>query len=177
MSSIDNLTEVLTGARATADLINTSIVDPLINGILMVRKAANEAVTSSTTLQDDDELFLAVQANSIYFVQGWFRYVSANATPDLKLNYTYPAGASFTRTDWGAPSTTTSAADTINTTVQTTGDSARGADTNNRSIYMMGELTTGATAGTFRVQWAQNTSDAGSVTMLGSSRLMMWKYS
>jgi hypothetical protein len=158
------------GVLVTADLIDSMLP-------LYARKSASEAApTSNTTLQDDDELFVPVEANASYFVDGYLRYVAASATPDLKLNYTYPSGASFARSDWGVPTTTTTVADSIDTRLASTGDSLRGGDANPRSIFMKGELVVSSTSGTFRVQFAQNTSSVDSVTMLSSSRIVLTRY-
>ncbi len=156
------------------DLVTADLLDSMLPQV--IRKASDESVTSSIALQDDDELLLAVEASATYLVTAWIRHTAASNTPDLRLNYSYPSGASFARSDWGSPDTTTASADSINTVVQTTGDNTRGSGTVERSIYVVGELTTGGTAGTFRVRWAQATSDAGAVTVKAGSRLEMRRY-
>lgn len=147
------------------------------NALVMIRKSADEvAPVSSIALQDDNELFVAVLANSIYFVSGWFMYSAVSNVPDLRINYAFPASATFTRTDWGVPSTNTTPADSIDTTAATTADNGRGAGTTVKSLYMQGELVVGATAGTFKVQFAQVTSSVDAVTMKAGSRLILQKF-
>jgi hypothetical protein len=161
---------LLVGTLVTADLLASMLPR-------YARKAASEAApTSSATTQNDDELFVSVEANASYFVDGWFRYSAASSTPDLRLNYSYPAGATFTRTDWGAPTTTAATADTIDTTVQSTGDSSRGGDASPRSIYTRGDLVVGSTSGTFQVKFGQVTSSADAVTMISASRIILTRY-
>lgn len=157
------------GDLVTADLLTSMLPQ-------FARKGADESVTSSIALQNDDELLLAVEANASYFVRAWLRHTAASNTPDLRLNYSYPAGASFARSDWAAPDTTTTSADSVNTAMSTTGDATRGSGTTERSIYVEGELITGGTAGTFQVRFAQVTSDAGAVTMKTGSRLQLIRY-
>jgi hypothetical protein len=145
---------------------------------IIVRKTTNESAPASTiTVQDDDELFFTVEANSIYFVEGLFRYTAASNTPDLRLNYSYPAGASFARFDWGRTPASTATNDVIETSVATTGDAGRGAGTTQTSIFMKGDLQIGGTAGTFRVRFGQVTSSVDLVTMNLGSYLMAWKVS
>jgi hypothetical protein len=165
------MTRFAVGQRLTAALLESMLP-------IMVRKTTGEtAPTSSAAVQDDDELFVSVEANSIYFVDAWIRYNASSNVPDLRTNWTYPSGSTFTRTEWGAPTGSTTGADTIDTTVATSGDVSRGADANPRSLYVKGELTTGSTAGTFRFQFGQVTSSAATVTVLASSRLVLQKYS
>lgn len=159
---------------SVGDLVTADLLDSMLPQF--VRKANDESVTSNATVQDDDELFLSVVANASYFVDAWLRHTAASNTPDIRLNYSYPAGASFARSDWGAPDTTTASADSINNTVSTTTDNTRGSGAVERAIYMRGELIVGATAGTFRVRFAQVTSDAGAVTMKAGSRLILTRY-
>lgn len=157
------------------DLVTADLLDSMLPQL--IRKGSDESAPASTiTVQDDDELFLAVAASATYFVTGWLRYTAASNTPDLRLNYSYPAGASFARADWAAPDTTTTSADSINTVVATTGDNTRGAGTVERSVLLLGELTTGGTAGTFRVRFGQVTSSVDLVTMKAGSRLEMRRY-
>lgn len=150
-----------------------------LNGILpiMARKAVDElAPLSTAAVQDDDALFVAVEANAFYFVTAWLRFVAVSVTPDLRLNYSYPAGATFARSDWGAPSASTTVNDTIDTGVATAADNGRGALTTERSVIVMGELITGATAGTFRVRFGQVTSSVDGITMKAGSRIVLQKF-
>lgn len=138
---------------------------------ILVRKSTNEsAPLNSAVVQDDDELFASVEANSKYLVEGFFRFTAGSNTPDMRLNYSYPAGASFARFDLGRTPASTATADTIEQSVATTGDAGRGAGTTQTCVIMWGDLQVGATAGTFRVRFGQVTADAvNAITMnLGS---------
>jgi hypothetical protein len=155
------------------------VVGNINNNIaILVRKSLDENAPASTiTVQDDDELFFTVDANSIYFIRGWFCYSAVSNTPDLRVNYSYPAGATFKRADYGPPNTSTTQSDTTDFGVATTSDNGRGAGTVERAMMMEGELITGGTAGTFRVRFGQVTTSVDLVTMKSGSRLMAWKYS
>lgn len=150
---------------------NPFVVGDINNNIpILVRKTTNEnAPASSAAVQDDDELFCAVEANAIYLVEGFFRFTAGSNTPDIRFNYSYPAGASFARFELGRTPASTATADTIESSVATTGDTGRGAGTTQTSLMMWGDLQIGATPGTFRVRFGQVTADVALVTMnLGS---------
>ncbi|SNY29086.1 hypothetical protein [Paractinoplanes atraurantiacus] len=150
------------------------MADDLNSMLRTVRKGADQALPASTiALQNDNELLLSVEANTTYYLEAWIRYTAASNTPDLRINYTYPAGATFARSDWGAPSASTVVQDTIDTSIATTGDNGRGAGTAERSLYVKGELIVSATAGTFRCQFAQVTSSVDVVTIKAGSRITL----
>jgi len=161
------------GDLVTADLLVSMLPQ-------FVRKASDQAAAaSSTVLANDSELFLPVVASASYFYEGWLMYSATSNTPDMKLNYSYPAGATLTRSDWGLQPGTVAIADSVEVTTQTTGDSTRGAGsaaTIIRTIYAQGELVVGVTAGTFQVRFAQNTSDVAILTRRAGSRIKLTRY-
>lgn len=61
---------------------------------LHVFKAADETVTNSATVQNDDHLVLAVAANTDYWMECQVVYNAPTAN-DMKLGWTVPAGATF----------------------------------------------------------------------------------
>lgn len=144
---------------------------------LLVRKTTNEnAPLNVAAVQDDDELFLPVEANSIYLVEGFFRYTGGSANPDIRFNYSYPAGASFARFELGRTPASTVTNDVIETSVATSGDTGRGALTTQTCCLMWGDLQVGATPGTFRVRFGQVTADAVNlITMNLGSYLRLTK--
>lgn len=76
-----------------------------IGGFVTAVKTGNEILPMSTTaLQDDDHLFLQLEANSTYVMDGDIIYYSAVGA-DLQAGWSAPAGASF---EWSsfAPSAT-----------------------------------------------------------------------
>lgn len=144
-----------------------------------VRKAADEALPiSTTTLQNDDELFVPLPTAGTFAFEGRIIYDSATAA-DIKFAFTIPAGASFT---WGiiGPATTVSSGigdgnfnvTTSSATALTAGGSGVGVFTN---ALLWGEVTMGGTAGNLQLQWAQNTSDATVTTVRARSRLLAWR--
>jgi hypothetical protein len=160
----------LAGMRLTAALLSSGIPN-------VARKNSSEtAPASAASVQDDNELFVSVAANASYLVDGWIIYTATTNVPDLRTNWSYPSGASFSRTEWGAPTGSTTGADTIDTTIATTGDVSRGADANPRSLYVKGDLIVGANAGTFTFRFGQVTSSAATVTVVAGSRIVLTRY-
>lgn len=128
-------------------------------------KTGDESVTSSTTLQNDDQLVLPVAANARYIMDGWFRYTGA-ASPagDLKMGWTLPSGASMSWTNFGV---NTSALTAYNVVVELTAG-GRAVGTNGAtemSCAPKGYIATSSTSGSLQLQWAQNSS-SGTATVL-----------
>lgn len=175
------------GGSAGAALINppslltligvTGAESGLIAAPYVVRKTSNETVTSSTALQNDNELLAAVLANTLYRVDMFVIYDGAT-TGDIKLGFTAPAGATF---DWtatafdpaiGAGALIGSVKLSHSTIASAEPAGAVGTGAGNRSVARIaGWLLVAGTAGTFQFQWAQNASDATATTVLAGSVL------
>jgi hypothetical protein len=147
--------------NVTGDFTQTGLG---IGAYQFVRKTADTSYTSTTTLANDPHLFTAsLPASSIWQVEVIFGFTAASATNGgVKNNFTFPSGASLKL--WvPSPTASTSyaitAADTW--TIPDSGVSHGG-------MYF-GILTIGATAGIFRVQWAQNSSSATATTIQANS--------
>jgi hypothetical protein len=143
-----------------------------------VRKTATESIVSSTTLQDDDELLFSVEADTTYRIELMLFYDGATGG-DLKVKFTLPAGASF---DFGHMGPELGIAGGDGNTVDnrritdsdTLGVGCAGAGTL-LVLPIYGVLTVGATAGIFRLQWAQFTSNAGATKVFPGSYLLVRK--
>lgn len=67
-----------------------------IHGVILVLKAADEAVISDTTLQNDDHLFFAVAANEVWEFFMLIRATRAvGGARNLKYAFAVPAGATI----------------------------------------------------------------------------------
>jgi hypothetical protein len=146
---------------------------------LFARKTATESVTSSTTLQDDDELTVTVEADSVYVVTAVLQYDAATAG-DIKFAFSAPASATL---DWAATvapttSTTATAPGTVNfngSDISTT-YGAGGIGAGSRlSATAVGLLVVAGTAGTFKLQWAQFASSATATRVFAGSFLHLRK--
>lgn len=125
-----------------------------------VRKTADEVVTISTVLQDDDHLTVAVAANTSYRFEALLR-VTSNSSADIKAAFVVPTGATLT---WSgmANSNANSAdgsgvANSIAITVSTP-----------VIVQISGIVVTGSTAGNLQLQWAQNLASSTTTVHAGS---------
>lgn len=136
-----------------------------------VRKTVNESLTTNTTIQNDDELVIAVAASTNYEVDCYLIWNSP-AAADFKLQWSTPAGVS----GYWTPTTQNLAAGAGTvyqgalawaTQAQLEG---QGADTFTR---ISGVLTTTA-AGNLQLQWAQNAA-SGTTTVGAHSFIKLTK--
>lgn len=141
-----------------------------------VRKTADESVTSSTTLQSDNELVLAVSASATYFFRAWIMATDAtDANGDIKFAFTFPAGATCHFSGKGPHSLLASGAfgdgEYIARNTATSGSTVAtyGLTTSVIGIEITGLLIVSGTAGNLQLQWAQNSSDANATTVQAGS--------
>jgi len=122
---------------------------------IVVVKTANETVNNSATLQDDNHLSFHLPANGQWIFDASIKW-SSGATPDLKLDWTLPSGATGTYGVVGDQAQATPDAQLSITTSNVFLSSGGG----NFSTYLAGEITMGSAAGLVTLQWAQNTANA-----------------
>jgi hypothetical protein len=146
-------------------------------------KSADETVTNSTSLQDDNHLFLSVAANAVYKLDLCLFY-DGPTNADLKMTWTVPSGTGMT---WGIdtvdPSATTSTPFPISRGVNTspTTQMVLGTPTDGSGWWVngliSGVLRVGGTAGTLQLRWAQNTANAIATTVHTDSTLELRRLS
>lgn len=141
-----------------------------------VRKTSDESVTSSTTLQDDNQLTLAVSANCTYAFRVWIMATDAtDANGDIKFAFTFPTGAVCHFSGKGPHSLLASGAfgdgEYIARNTATSGSTVAtyGLTTSVIGIELTGLLIVSGTAGNLQLQWAQNSSDANATTVQSGS--------
>ena len=147
---------------------------------LFARKTAPTARTSAT-LQADDHLSVAVEANSVYTVEALLHWVTTDdSTADLSMAFAVPAGATGT---YLAPSQSISATSvqgtvrTMSTDIAASRSYGALTDVDNPlGVMVRALLVTGATAGNFTVMIAR-TGGSGTITMLTHSYLLLTKQS
>lgn len=142
------------------------------------RKTADESVTSSTTLQNDDTLLLPVRASSVFRFTALVAY-TGNTTGDIKFAFTFPSGAACYWAGKG-PSTADDGYGTVGASkhaasfAESSGTSTSFAgSTSTLAVLIEGILITGSTPGTLTLQWAQNTSNGTATTVKAGSFLEM----
>jgi hypothetical protein len=154
------------GADLAALLLEwRTIINAKIGGGVKV-KTADTSRASTTTFSSDPHLVVPVLANTVYSVDVQGVYF-ANAAGQLKLQATFPAGATFEAGTWGydpgtdewAAATTLAGASPFLFVTGLVGGAA------NIPFRLTGSLHVGATAGSLDIQWAQTTSNA-SATIL-----------
>lgn len=149
------------GSRITADELNSL-------GPTAAVRASTQSVTSSTTLVNDDTLFLPLDPDATYLIQACLYYTAATGG-DYKYTFTAPSGATGTQ----APirqnlSGSFAGGFGFNWTATTTAQGSGGSTTMN--VYAVGTMTT-SNGGILQLQWAQNTSSATATVMQLNSSL------
>lgn len=151
-------------AMLTSAKVN-EIIDAVNNLGLIARKLSDETVTSSTALQDDDDLQLQLEASSVYRFRMYLR-VNATSASDFKAKFSLPSGAVLT-----AVVDTVVVAGSAFTLVdidETTTFTSEGAGAR-RPVVIDGVIVTSSTPGAAKLQWAQNASGSpGTQVQAGS---------
>lgn len=132
-----------------------------VNGLGVV-KTADESVTSSTVLQDDDELVIALEANRRYKLEG---VLLVNGTggnpPGFKFQWSLPASATLDGFVTTAVSSVSAFSEAAAKSYISSG--------NDDAIPVQGVLITDGTAGNATLQWAQNSSSGSATTVKAGS--------
>ncbi len=151
------------------EYISTADVNAFFAQQLVAIKTSTETVTSSTALQDDDQLLFTVAANTNYWVEGvLFMATGASSTPDLKISINIPSGT----LRWCSntlPTGSTATLDVVDKHARTGGGSGHGVggiSGSSTSIPFAGIARIGASGGSLKIQWAQNSSNATGTQVL-----------
>ncbi len=146
----------------------TSIVCPAV--ATSVRKSADESVTSSTTLQNDDHLRLTLSGGTTYAVRGAIFATSTSGTPDIKIAYTVPSGATMDLGFLSGFAGNFNRAELLETSGSASAAIPIGAN-QNTIIHVLGTVELGVTSGDLTLQWAQNTSNGNATVVKEGSFL------
>lgn len=180
-----------TGADTAARLARgTALADRLVNTSTslawvphVIRKTADESTSTDTTLSNDTDLFWAVGTSEVWFFQGYILYTAANTAMDLKLGWSVPASTTMR---WGVLGSGGSAATFAGFSAPGTGGAPvailtegntllYGTAANTAGASVAGFVYTAGTSGNVNFQWAQSTSDAGTLTVENDSSLLVWR--
>lgn len=141
-------------------------------------KDGDETVNGSATLQDDDDLTgFTLETGEYYEIEAVLFLTQANATPDIKLTLTFtnaPAiyAAACDAVHDGAALDATSGSDDPATAIAL--------DTSTGSYVLRFRavvVANGTTGGTFKLQWAQNSSHASNTVLKQGSYMKAVKLS
>lgn len=127
-----------------------------IGQVQLVRKTADETVTNSITLQNDNHLFVPVVANAAYAFDLFLVMIASNNnSQDFKYGFTFPAGSTIRYASLGlANSLASGSAGTLEAQADAN-PATFGASTSPTHAMVRGTLVTAANAGTLQFQWAQ----------------------
>lgn len=155
---------------ATGNLnVTGNLVVQGIGQVLAAYRSTDSTPRTNNTMTADDQLVIAgCVANAVYIFEGWVNWSCASAVPDIKFDFTGPTGATMPARNFMAQTTTASTAiGSVDTGVGTTlgGDDVRGTINGQLSGLYNGTLFMSSTAGSFTLNWAQNTTDANGVTL------------
>ena len=133
-----------------------------------IKKAADEAITSSTTLQNDDDFVFAVSANEIWMVE-IFGFLSGMDLGGMKQGWVVPTNAAFLANQiwFDDDQLVTNENGGVGDLVVATAVLDSGAAFHHMAIIIVGD-----TAGNAQFQWAQNNSNADS-TVLKEESIMV----
>ena len=145
------------------------------NSAVMVRKTVDESVTNSTTLQNDDNLKISLAANDAYEFSGMLFVSSTNATPDVKVTFTVPSGATIRWFGEGFGDGYSVSADCVEAS-GTTFTITLAANSALATVKFNGIVVNSPTAGNLQLQWAQNASNAAAVKVEARSFLIGKKF-
>lgn len=132
-------------------------------------KPTNQSVTSSTTLVNDNSLFLPVAvANATYVFRSFLIYKGGTqGSSDLKLEWAIPSGATLTCVIAGIG---TGGGSFVGQGFTLSGTVALGtAGSTVCGVLFYGTLVMSSTTGTLQLEWAQNTSSATATTVEAGS--------
>lgn len=132
-----------------------------------VVKASDTSRSSTTSYADDPDLTFAV-ATGTYYVNLRMLALSSSATPDIKVQFTYPASSSVT--GWYIDSTGT-AAELIEDSTSPAGGIAFPMSGGTRQVLSFDLMVKIGAAGSFTVQWAQDSSSATATVVESGSFL------
>jgi hypothetical protein len=132
-------------------------------GTIAKRKTADESVTSSTTLQDDDHLTFAIAANEEWTIQFLLTYGDVLTTTGIKMAVTTPSGATqriFAHFVGNGGDAALAASVTVNTAFFSSTPSVSTQHVTTVNAWVLN----GATPGNVTLQWAQNASSGTALT-------------
>lgn len=165
------LGNILAGGRIVASAVQGVAPNAVVKG-------ADQPLASSTALQNDDALYVALAANTTWIFIAMIEYTGdAAGSGGIQFTFTTPSGSTlvWSQLYLGSSVSAPSMAGTGTGSGQT-----RSAETNGTAqvpAWIMGSVTVGSTAGNLQFRWAQNASDATATLVKAGSFLASWQIS
>lgn len=138
---------------------------------LTARQTAQVDKTNST-FANLTGMAVTAAASTVYRLKARFLVTGANATHDVKFQFTLPAGATIEWSVYAGNTAITSNPVSIDIGTSTSSH-ARGTVAGTLTYIAEGVITIAGTAGTVQAQGAQNTTDAGTCSFLVGSTMSL----
>lgn len=162
---------------AANTMLTASDVNTYLTQNMWVQKPSTESVTSSTTLQNDNDFSFSVAANTKYWIKGLLS-IDGASTAGWKAGWSLPAGCTMRWATFAAadPSVGFTAVEFAAYTESTTNALAATVGGGQyHPVFLRGILVTGGTAGTAVLQWAQNSSNATATVIEGLRSMVVFR--
>jgi len=139
--------------------------------LLFKERTSDLSRTSTTTLADDTELTTTLLAGTVYKFDALLLYTASTAG-DFQFQFVVPAGGSLNAAAHALPSGSTGASGVVSLDrmVESAAFIGGGSGTTVMTARVFGKVWSNA-GGTFKLQWAQGTSD-GTATILKQNSFM-----
>lgn len=125
------------------------------------KKNADQSVNNTTTFASDNTISWAVTANAQYTLRVFLLY-NSGTTPDIKFQWSIPAGLTMT---WVATGLDTSGTFVFGNILGESSQQALGGTAANVAAYLDGVVTVGGTGGNLTMQFAQQTANVSNTTV------------
>ena len=155
--------DVLAAADVNEQLVNTKYAI----------KPADTSRASTTTLANDPDLTVSVDANKTYYVQVTIIYTAVSGSGDLKFAWTVPAGTVFSGTVMNDATTVNMGAYQAGGTLISQTQSFVGGGASILASAFSGVLAIGGSSGSFTLQWAQQTSNVTATVVKQGSHMFL----
>lgn len=134
-----------------------------------------QSVANSTTLQDDNDLVFQLPGSGTYIYQTFLNYTGGVlGSSDLKCTYVYTGTSSFSV--WGGIGINTSGTTAIQAGGNADGSTVAWGTSGGSFFTLLMHGTLFATsAGTLKLQWAQNTSSATNTNLRQGCHMQVWQ--
>jgi hypothetical protein len=147
-------------------LLNTAL-SVLADREEIIRKTVAESVTSTTVLQNDNELVYAMTANHTWAFKLVVSVSHADGAVGLKSTFTGPASSTWSGLVYSH------GGGTVAFSQATAPSDTAGVPVAGRAVIYDGIVTCGATAGNFQYQWTQSANSGTPLIVAANSYLLM----
>lgn len=139
------------------------------NSVQTAYKPTTETITSSTVLQNDNDLFIPIEANQVYSFEMYIN-INSPAAADFKFNFTYPTSAQASWAYLGGGE--------INQNESSSAVAINTFDSNvTVGVVVHGYVRGASVDGNLQLVWAQQTSNGGNTSVVSGSWITATKLS